>query len=153
MALPSSPNALSMNAINVELGLLGVAQSTMSGQAALHNPSLSAPHSMSEWWGYSHASPPSAPTKCNTNNGTFGITAIWFDTSSDETGFDIEWSVNSGAFGNAQTVGANVTTVNYSGTCFYQSTYACRVRAYNASGDSAWCTDGSPVTAGLQCIQ
>ena len=69
MALPSSPNALSMNAINVELGLSGTALSTMSGQAALHSPALTIPHSMSEWWGYEHG--PAWGDCYTTNNYAF----------------------------------------------------------------------------------
>ena len=94
---------------------------------------------------------PSAPTKCNTSNGAFWIEALWFDTSDNETGFTVEWSVNGGAFGEQQDVAAEAESVIYAGTCFNGSTYAVRVRSYNGSGFSTWCTDATPVTA-TNCV-
>jgi len=152
MTLPSSPNAISMGAINTELGLSGTAANmNMNTQASQHSPALSQPHSMSEWHGYTHATIPTAPTKCNTANHAFGIQATWFDTSSNETNFDIEWSEDGGAFGSPHSVGAGVTSAFYPDECFEGSTYACRVKSRNAAGSSAWCTDTSPVTAGVNC--
>lgn len=123
---------------------------TMSNNASPTVGSL--PTGMRDFAGHTQGSIPSAPGKVNTLQDFIGIYASWFDTSSDETGFKIQWSINGGGFTNEQTVGANVTSVYFSLQCVAGDTYACRVKSYNGAGDSAWTTDLSAVLADDRCI-
>lgn len=156
MALPGSGNLsiklLAGSSRSIELEVEGNTSGTSTISSLRSQSGFGSPVSISDWYGYAAGGPPSAPTKCNTANGAFWIEGTWFNNSDNETGFDVEWSINSGGWGNAQTVGAGSNSAIFTGTCFQGNTYACRVRAYNGSGDSSWCTDTSPVTAGSQCI-
>jgi parallel beta-helix repeat protein len=70
----------------------------------------------------------------------------WTDNSSDETGFKIERKTGEGGtYAQIATRSANVTT--YSNTGLTQNTiYYYRVRAYNASGDSAFSNEAAATT-------
>jgi phosphodiesterase/alkaline phosphatase D-like protein len=76
------------------------------------------------------------------------INLSWTDNSSNETGFKIDQATNSTfTVGlTTVTVGANVTTYNATGLSS-GTTYYYRVRATNASGDSANTTTASATTA------
>jgi hypothetical protein len=115
----------------------------------------SLPTNMTDFYGHEQGgdapTQPNAPTKCNTTQVAEQIKASWFDQSSDELGFKIQWQVNGGAFGNEQSVGAGVLFVYYNLPCTEGDTYACRVKAWNGWGDSSWCTDGTPVTGNIDC--
>lgn len=76
---------------------------------------------------------PSAPTNAAASDNTDGsATVTWTDTSSNETGFEVE---RNPAFPSARTVSANVTTlVDASGV----GTFSYRVRALGSSGNSSW---------------
>lgn len=145
----ASNDSIALEVLGSSAGVISLV--TLSNSASPTVGSL--PTGMRDFAGHTQGGGiPSAPAKCNTANGAFFIEGSWFDTSTNEDGFDVEWSVNGGAFGNAHTVGAGVTTAIFPGTCFLGATYAIRVRAYNGSGDSAWCTDTTPVTGGFQCV-
>jgi hypothetical protein len=93
--------------------------------------------------------PPAAPSNCRIRTtrfpdpewprGYYVITyATWTDNSSNEDGFTLEvWIRQSGRWvlGSSESVAANSTAVllNHSGPG-----YRFRVKAFNASGDSAW---------------
>ena len=110
-------------------------------------------NSMRDFAGYTHASPPSAPTKCNTTQSGFIISAIWFDTSGDEDGFIVEWNLDGAGFGETQYENANVTTADYPNFCEEGVTYAVRVASWEGTyaNASAWCTDTTPVTGNSNC--
>ena len=78
------------------------------------------------------------------------IVLAWKDNSSDETGFKIERKEGACDSANAwsliATKGANVTTHTNTGLT-PNTTYSYRVRAYNASGNSAYSNCGSAKTA------
>jgi hypothetical protein len=81
---------------------------------------------------------PSAPT------GLSGIAVSrrqinlsWVDTSANETGFRVERSTNGSTWTQVGTVGVNVRSYAATGLAS-NTTYSFRVRAYNASGNSAY---------------
>ena len=83
---------------------------------------------------------PNAPTNLTANAvSTTQINLAWTDNANNETGFSIERCVgqNCTNFAQIATVGANVTS--YSNTGLTANTrYRYRVRAFNASGNSAY---------------
>ena len=105
---------------------------------------------MTSYYGYTHATIPTAPNKCTTDNGSFWIECNWNDLANDEDGFDIEWSIAGGAYGSAQTAPANATNKIFGGSCQSSVSYRARVRSYNTAGSSSWCT-GTLLIAGSQC--
>lgn len=73
------------------------------------------------------------------------INLAWSDNSGNETGFKIERSTNGTSFAQITSVGANVRT--YSNTGLTRGTrYWFRVRAFNASADSAFSNTASART-------
>jgi titin len=72
------------------------------------------------------------------------IKISWTDNSSIETGFKIERKTGSGSFTEVGTVGANITTFTNTGLSA-NTTYTYRVRAYNASGNSAYSNEISAI--------
>lgn len=156
MALPGSGNLgiklIAGSSRSIELEVEGNTSGTITISSLRTQSGFSSPVRISDWYGYSASSIPNAPTKINSSNGAFWIECIWFCSCDNEDGFDIEWSINGGGWGNAGTTGPNVTTKIFPGTCFEGSTYAARVRSFNGAGDSAWNTETTPVTAGGQCI-
>lgn len=85
-------------------------------------------------------SPPIAPTALS----AFAVSASqinlsWTDNASNESGFEIERCTNATCTNFAQiaTAGANVTTFSSTGLA-KNTTYRYRVRAYNATGNSAY---------------
>jgi predicted phage tail protein len=73
------------------------------------------------------------------------INLAWKDNASNESGFRIERSLDGVTFNPIATVGANKTT--YTNTGLNRSTkYYYRVRAYNASGNSAYSNIASATT-------
>jgi peptidyl-Asp metalloendopeptidase len=90
---------------------------------------------------------PSAPTALTaTAAGTGQINLTWTDGSSNETGFKIERSSGGAAFAQIGTVGAGVTSLSNSGLT-EGTAYSYRIRAYNASGDSAYSNIATATTA------
>ncbi len=88
--------------------------------------------------------PPAAPTSLVAAAQTPGprINLTWADNSSNETGFVIERSVNGATFAPLTTVAANIRT--YADTTVVASTtYAYRVAAVNAAGQSTYATSAS----------
>jgi hypothetical protein len=156
MAVPTIPAAISLNDINIELGEgSGTVNMNMNTQASQHLPSaLSAPHSVSEWSGYTHSSAPPAPVKCNLVEGPIFFTGSWFHPDTTETGFRCEFKINSGSWQYWGIAAAGAT--NFTGQivgCSSGNSIYFRVRAYNGAGNSAWCEDTTPVTAtGSGCI-
>jgi len=72
------------------------------------------------------------------------ITISWTDNSTNETGFRIERFI-SGSWQEITTVGADVsvyTNTGLTGNTFYNY----KVRAYNAAGNSAYCTESNATT-------
>lgn len=63
--------------------------------------------------------------------------------ASSESGFRIERSANGGAFSQIAQVGANATAFTDSGLA-RRTTYAYRVCAFNASGNSGYANSASP---------
>ncbi len=91
--------------------------------------------------------PPAAPgnlTATAVSNGQIDL--AWTDNSSSEDGFKIEIKIGAGGeYTEVAIVGADVT--NYSSPGLEAGTeYFCRVRAYNAGGNSAYSNEASATT-------
>lgn len=83
---------------------------------------------------------PTAPSGCTAHYvATNNAKCTWQDNSDNETGFRIEKAIDGAGFSFWKNVGAGVTD---SGTYTLGANHRIkfRVRAYNASGDSAWST-------------
>jgi predicted phage tail protein len=83
---------------------------------------------------------PNAPSNLTgTAVSTTQINVSWTDNSSNETGFSIERCTGNSCTNSAEvgTVGANVTTFPSTGLT-KNTWYRFRVRAFNASGNSAF---------------
>ena len=84
--------------------------------------------------------PPAAPSSLTARLSAGAILLAWQDNATDETAFSVERSVNTGtgwsSFVVLATLGANATS--YRDTSFTAASYAYRVRASNAGGDSAY---------------
>jgi hypothetical protein len=90
---------------------------------------------------------PAAPTGLNaTTTSSSQINLAWNDTSSNETGFKIERKTGAGGtWSQIATTGASVST--YTNTGLSASTqYFYRLRANNASGDSAYSNEANATT-------
>jgi len=72
------------------------------------------------------------------------VNLTWTDNAGDEDGFKIE-RYDNGVWTQVATVGANVTSWQDAGRAA-STTYTYRVRAYNASGDSAFSNTASATT-------
>jgi len=84
--------------------------------------------------------PPKAPSGLKLQAlGTDKIRASWTDNASNETGFKIERSTDGVTYAQVGTVGVNATTYDLAGLQS-NTLYYIRVRAYNVSGNSAYCT-------------
>jgi|GEM_PF-4918610 len=97
------------------------------------------------------AASPSAPIAPSSlaSNGISSTQVIlsWADNSNNETGFKIERRTGIGSYSQIATVGANVTS--YSDNSVVGSTpYSYRVRATNATGDSAYSNELGVTTPG-----
>jgi hypothetical protein len=138
------------NSSSIKYEITGNASGTVSlrDMSDFADPSVGTlPTGMRDFAGHTQGGIPSQPIKCTVIQESFlGMKCSWFDTSSDETGFKIQWSINGGAFGNEQTVGANVTQVYFA--CTQGDTHRARVASYNGSGQSAWCTTSFPGPVG-----
>jgi transcriptional regulator CtsR len=90
---------------------------------------------------------PAAPSSLGASAASSSqINLSWADNSANETGFLVEQATGSGAFVQVATLGANVTT--YSATGLVASTaYGFRVRATNATGNSAYSNTATATTA------
>ena len=92
------------------------------------------------------ATAPSAPSGLNaTGSSSSRIDLSWTDNSTNETGFRIERKQGSGSFAEIGTVAANVTTYASTGLSA-STTYTYRIRAYNATGNSAYSGERSATT-------
>jgi transcriptional regulator CtsR len=76
------------------------------------------------------------------------INLLWQDNSRIEQGFNIERKTGGGTWAQIATVGANVTSCPSTGL-LPNTTYYYRVRAYNASGNSAYSNETSSTTPGV----
>ena len=73
------------------------------------------------------------------------VNLTWKDNSGNETGFKIERSTNGVNF--SQIATASVNAISYADTTVSEGkTYTYRVRAYNASGDSAYSNTATATT-------
>jgi len=93
------------------------------------------------------AAPPAAPGGLTaTAVSTSQINLSWTDNSNNETGFKLERKVGAtGSYTEVATLGANVTS--YSNTGLSASTsYYYRIRATNATGDSAYSNEANATT-------
>jgi PKD repeat protein len=90
--------------------------------------------------------PPAAPDSVSAvATGPDRIFVDWADKSNDELGFEIQVSENGSSYDPAGSVGPGVT--NYLDTGLTGlTTYWYQVRAFNASGNSAWTTAVSATT-------
>lgn len=86
---------------------------------------------------------PAAPSGLGTSAKKGSISLSWTDHANNETGFRIERATGNGAFVEIATVGANVRSYNNTSLTKGVS-YTYRVRAFNASGNSAY---SNPATA------
>lgn len=90
--------------------------------------------------------PPAAPSGlAATAVSQSEIDLSWTDNSSDETGFEIERSLDGSSFSPVATVGADVTTYPDTGLSA-DTTYFYRVRAVNGAGASAFSNTASATT-------
>jgi hypothetical protein len=90
--------------------------------------------------------PPAAPTSLvATAQSSSQVSLTWADNSSNEDLFRVEMRTGSGAFGEASTVGANVSSTVLSG--LNPSTgYSFRVRSSNSAGSSAYSNTATATT-------
>ena len=87
---------------------------------------------------------PAAPTALTAAAGPASVTLRWKDASSVESGFRIERRVGtSSTWRQVGTAGANATSYVDSTDLASATTYAYRVRAYNAAGTSAYSNTSS----------
>jgi hypothetical protein len=142
------------NSSSIKYEITGNASGTASlrDMSDFADPTVgSLPTGMRDFAGHTQGSAPSAPAKCSTIQESFlGMRCFWFDTSSNETGFKIQWSINGGGYGDEQTVGAGVTEVYRN--CTQGDSYRGRVKSYNGSGDSSWCTSGVAPVGDFDCF-
>ncbi len=90
--------------------------------------------------------PPAAPSVLTASaNVANQISLIWQDNATNETGFKIERSLDALGFAQIATVGANITSYVNTGLVDNVSYYY-RVRAYNATADSAYANVSSAKT-------
>jgi len=97
--------------------------------------------------------PPAAPTALTATVASCScINLRWNDNSSNETGFKIErcQGTGCGSFVQIAQVGANVTTYSNTGLSAGVS-YTYRVRAYNASGNSAYSNTATATPSPSPC--
>jgi Concanavalin A-like lectin/glucanases superfamily len=90
--------------------------------------------------------PMNVPTSFNATLDGADVDLTWTDTNSDETGYRIERSDDSGATWDAVTVTAGGAT-SYTNTSVPTDTYIYRIRAEKSGGQSAWVTDTIVVSA------
>ncbi len=85
------------------------------------------------------SAPPSAPTGLNALANSFSqIDVSWTDTSTNEAGFEIEWSFNGGSTFDLLAVIAPKTSTYSHANLMEGTEYCYRVRAINAAGASAY---------------
>ena len=90
--------------------------------------------------------PPAAPSGLTaTTTSSSGIELSWVDNANNETNFQIERKVGSGAFSEIGTVNANTTSYTDSGLQ-PNTTYSYRVRAQNAAGNSGYTNTATATT-------
>lgn len=89
---------------------------------------------------------PTAPSACAAAlAGALLANVTWTDNANNEAGYAVERSVSGGSYAQIATVNADV--VSYADlTLAYATTYAYRVRAFNAAGNSAYSTSGNITT-------
>lgn len=97
------------------------------------------------------SNPPAAPTALTsapTSASTINLS--WADNSSDESGFSVESCAGAGCttFTKLAQLGANATSYSAAGLAS-NTTYAFRVRAYNAAGNSAYSNNSESTTTTL----
>ena len=90
--------------------------------------------------------PPAAPDNLSTTVVSSSVINLaWSDNSSDETGFDIERSLDGVNFNRFATTGANTNSFSDTGLA-ESTTYHYQVLAYNLIGDSAYSNIASATT-------
>jgi len=101
-------------------------------------PSLNANSPYSNTASVNTALPPAAPSNLTaTILSATSVRLNWTDNANNETGFEVWRSVNGGASTLLTTLAANTTTYTDGGVSL-NGTYAYRVRAVNATGNSAY---------------
>jgi hypothetical protein len=83
---------------------------------------------------------PNAPSNLNANpTSPTTVVLSWTDNSNNESGFRIERCVNNNCTNFVQIAQTGANTVNFTNTGLTRNTrYRYRVRAFNASGNSAY---------------
>jgi len=93
------------------------------------------------------ANPPAAPSGLGaTAVSTSQIDLSWTDSSNDETGFNIERSLDGTNFSPLDSVGVNAVSYSDTTSLSPNTTYWYRVNAQNAAGTSAWSNTASATT-------
>ncbi|HEX2642400.1 MAG TPA: fibronectin type III domain-containing protein, partial [Thermoanaerobaculia bacterium] len=91
-------------------------------------------------------SPPAAPSNLvATAQSSEQVSLAWQDNSSNEDSFRVELRTGSGAFGEASTVAANVSSTVISGLA-PSTSYGFRVRSANSAGSSAYSNTATATT-------
>ncbi len=89
---------------------------------------------------------PSAPSGLSaTAVSSTEVSLAWADTSGDETGFEVQRSTSGAGFSTVATLAVNATSYSDAGRS-PSTTYAYRVRAVNAGGNSAYSNTASVTT-------
>jgi hypothetical protein len=93
--------------------------------------------------------PPTVPAGLNAIGGSSSVSLSWTDSSSNETGFSIEWKAGAtGTYQQIDTVNQNVTSYTDSfGGLSPGVIYYYRIRAFNAGGFSSYSNEA---TAGIK---
>jgi autotransporter-associated beta strand protein len=126
----------------VTLGLAQLTAGALAQWASREHPTFDAPT-------LELSSPSPAPCRPTFFTATvesgWSVTLRWTDSSSDETGFELERAPTNGPFSTVQTLLSN--TVSFIDTTTApDSAYDYRLRAFNANGTSSWATVLSVVT-------
>lgn len=147
MALQAS-GMITTNDIQVELGLSPGALSSFTAQSAAHLPSaLTAPHAISEWYSYSHAQAPGAPSKFNGSwlKSKQRMTVSWLNNISagTPTRTYIEESKNNAGWTTPYAYISYPTSVKSITTLVCNNNYKYRGRHWNTVGYSSYSAAGS----------
>ncbi|MFE5207974.1 glycosyl hydrolase family 8 [Streptomyces sp. NPDC056600] len=114
-----------------------------SGTFRIHQPSGTTPTDPPPATGA-----PAAPSALTANpSGAGKITLTWADNATNESGFRVERRVGSGSWTALTTLAADARTHTDTGLTA-GTAYTYRVRATNASGDSAWSAEATATAAG-----
>lgn len=98
-------------------------------------------------------SAPTAPSSVGIFAGDASVVVVWTDTSTNESGFQIEINDIDSGWVSVPTVGINVTEKDIFNLT-NDVTYVARVRSYNVAGESSWTySNSASPSSGITPVQ